>query len=52
MFGGGFPRTHLSGKYALYSGLFWKVMKAAHHEKVELLQIDPAEHLENSRRVS
>ena len=52
MFGGGFPRTHLSGKYALYSGLFWKVRKAAHHEKVELLQIEPAEHLENSRRVS
>ena len=52
MFGGGFPCIHMSGKYALYSGLFWNVRKAAHHAKVELLQIEPAEHLENSRRVS
>lgn len=52
MVGVGLPCTHLSGKYALYCGLFWKVRKAAHHEKVELLHIEPAEHLENSRRVS
>lgn len=52
MVGDDLPRIHLSGKYALYSGLFWNVRKAAHHEKVELLHIEPAVHLENSRRVS